>query len=299
MNPKKNKRKKKIGLLSDSHVKVVNDLIRNIYPDFSAEGYELWIDGIGAQHIEQRHGKNGEADSTMASREEKALIPWAAQNAETGDFIREPDGSVRHSRRFFNSDGSRAPEIRLEKKTSEGLVFISECVPDSVNKRIWITSAYRNKNGSKGQLLNIEDSSSPQPTPEASFDSNATNNSIPQNQKNVKGIDENSSDKQFALPLDEDGEEKISGAEVMSWLKSKPESDGKIDLEATVARGLPYRRGKSNLTVGELRKVIANSTHEKVYSKKDALRVVNKFSGSSGLTVKAREEIADTIWQLQ
>lgn len=69
----------------------------------------------------------------------------------------------------------------------------------------------------------------------------------------------------------------------MSWLKSKPESDGKIDLEATVARGLPYKRGKSNLTVGELRKVIANSTHEKVYSKKDALRVVNKFSGSSGL----------------
>ncbi|MBQ8321051.1 MAG: hypothetical protein IJX92_01635 [Clostridia bacterium] len=111
------------------------------------------------------------------------------------------------------------------------------------------------------------------------------------------GYDKEYSNRQFALPLDEDGEEKISGAEVMSWLKSKPESDGKIDLEATVARGLPYRRGKSNLTVGELRKVIANSTHEKVYSKKDALRVVNKFSGSSGLTVKAREEIADTIWQ--
>ena len=213
---KKNKRKKKIGLLSDSHVKVVNDLIRNIYPDFSAEGYELWIDGIGAQHIEQRHGKNGEADSTMASREEKALIPWAAQNAETGDFIREPDGSVRHSRRFFNSDGSRAPEIRLEKKTSEGLVFISECVPDSLNKRIWITSAYRNKNGSKGQLLNIEDSSSPQPTPEASFDSNATSNSIPENQKNVKGIDENSSDKQFALPIDEEGGGSEAGASEVS-----------------------------------------------------------------------------------
>ena len=53
------------------------------------------------------------------------------------------------------------------------------------------------------------------------------------------------------------------------------DDDGKIDLEATVARGLPYKRGKSELTVGELRKVVANSTHEKVYSKKDALRVVN------------------------
>ena len=43
---------------------------------------------------------------------------------------------------------------------------------------IWITSAYINKKGSKGQLLNIEDTSSPQPTPEASFDSNATDISI-------------------------------------------------------------------------------------------------------------------------
>ena len=58
---------------------------------------------------------------------------------------------------------------------------ISECVPDSANKRIWITSAYINKKGSKGQLLNIEDESSLQPTPEASFDSNATDTSISEN----------------------------------------------------------------------------------------------------------------------
>jgi len=36
-----------------------------------------------------------------------------------------------------------------------------------------------NKKGSKGQLLNIEDHSSLQPTPEASFDSDATNTIIP------------------------------------------------------------------------------------------------------------------------
>ncbi len=110
-----------------------------------------------------------------------------------------------------------------------------------------------------------------------------------------KRYDRSNPDRQYALPMDDDAP--ITGAEVMSWLKRRQEEESKIDLEATVARGLPYRRGKSNLTVGELRKVIANSTHEKVYSKKDALRVVNKFSGSSGLTVKAREEIADTIWQ--
>ena len=102
------------------------------------------------------------------------------------------------------------------------------------------------------------------------------------------------SEKQYALDIDS-GED-ITGAEVMSWAK-KSEGDEKFDLEATVARGLPYKRGRSNLTVGELRKIIANSTKEKVYSKADALQAVNKLSGTWGLTVKARDEIADTIWQ--
>ena len=106
----------------------------------------------------------------------------------------------------------------------------------------------------------------------------------------------NSSGKQYALDINSDSEN-ISGAEAMGWLNNKPESDGKFDLEATVARGLPYKRGKSDLTVGELRKVIANTTHEKVYSKSDALKAVNKLSGTWGLTVKARDEIADTVWQ--
>ena len=110
------------------------------------------------------------------------------------------------------------------------------------------------------------------------------------------GYDENSSGKDFALDIDSEGEN-ISGAEVMSWLNKKPESDGTLNLEETVARGLPYKRGKSSLTVGEIRKVIANTTHEKVYSKGEALKVVNKLSGTWGLTVKARDEIADTVWQ--
>ena len=112
----------------------------------------------------------------------------------------------------------------------------------------------------------------------------------------AKKSSEKSSGKQYALDIDSEGEN-ISGAEVMGWLNKKPRSDGKLDLEATVARGLPYKRGKSDLTVGELRKVIANTTHEKVYSKSDALKAVNKLSGTWGLTVKARDEIADTVWQ--
>ena len=99
-------------------------------------------------------------------------------------------------------------------------------------------------------------------------------------------------DIQYALDIDsevevsEDG--RISGAEVMGWLKDKPKSGGKLDLEKTVARGLPYKSGKSSLTVGEIKKLVANSTREKVYSKADALKVVNRMSGTWGLTQRAR-----------
>ena len=192
---KQTKRKKRIGTLSNNHVSAINSLMKTINPAFDATGYELWIDGTGARHIEIRHGKNGKADKSMAPKEAKEMIPWAAQNAERGDFIKDKNGEISLSDRFFNGDGSRAPEIRLEKSTPDGTVYISECVPDSANKRIWITSAYVNKNGSKGQLLNIEDTSSPQPTPEASFDSNATDISIPDSDEKVNTSDENSSEK--------------------------------------------------------------------------------------------------------
>ena len=51
------------------------------------------------------------------------------------------------------------------------------------------------KKGSSGQLLNIEDISSPQPTPEAFFDSTATDISIPDFEGNVKKLSEKHSDR--------------------------------------------------------------------------------------------------------
>ena len=120
----------------------------------------------------------------------------------------------------------------------------------------------------------------------------------PEQKSNSSGkkSSKNSSGKDFALDIESDSDN-ISGAEVMGWLKDKPMSDGKLDLEKTVARGLPYKSGKSSLTVGEIKKLVANSTREKVYSKADALKVVNRMSGTWGLTQRARDEIADTIWQ--
>ena len=52
-----------------------------------------------------------------------------------------------------------------------------------------ICSTHLVKKGSNGQLLNIEESSSPQPTLEAIFDGNATKNVVSQYEQGVKGND--------------------------------------------------------------------------------------------------------------
>ena len=79
---------------------------------------------------------------------------------------------------------------------------------------------------------------------------------------------------------------------------SNSAQDANFDAEAIVARGMPRTAGKSSLTVGELRKIIANNTKQKVYSKQDALSVVGRFAGISDLTQKTRTEIADAVWQI-
>lgn len=195
---KRAKRKKKIGVLSVEHAAMIDSLMKQITPGFSSKGYELWIDGTSAAHIEERHGKNGVADHTMASKKSKELIPWAAQNAEEAEFIRDANGNIQRSNRFFDSNGKRAPEIKLKKSYPGGVFYISECVPDSANKRIWITSAYTNKNGSNGQLLNVEKEISPQPTSETSFDGNATTNRISHIDSVVNTPSENSEIKSSA-----------------------------------------------------------------------------------------------------
>ena len=86
-------------------------------------------------------------------------------------------------------------QIKMYKNIDKGMVCVSECVPDSKYRRIYITSTYIIKKGSKGQLLNMDENTSPQPTPKASFDSTATNISITEKGEKNNSFDENNSKK--------------------------------------------------------------------------------------------------------
>ena len=98
----------------------------------------------------------------------------------------------------------------------------------------------------------------------------------------------------YALPDDSD-------ADSIDWLyedEGGDDAEGKFDIESILARGVPGKTGRANLTVGELRKVIANNTKQKVYSKKETLELVKKFSGVNELSAKARSEIVEAVWQI-
>lgn len=117
----------------------------------------------------------------MALDDDWVIIPWVVNSAAGGDFIRLPNGELELLNRFFNDGNTKAPQIRLYKIVNGKTVYISECVPDSSKKRVYVTSSYKTK-----QLLNIDPDGSAQPTSKTTFGDHATKGSIVGSDPNVK-----------------------------------------------------------------------------------------------------------------
>ena len=253
-----------------------------------AENWFLELSSDDIYHLYQEHHKAKEiGDLDMEASEVVSLVQKVDGNADVLGIERyktqtkvklgiHTDTGDHYIVAELVSSGSQALRLKTAWKVSEEKY-------NAIKKEEDLNDHNRtNKSPAISDKSTLFDNSISQPTEKSNTSS--------------KNSSENSSGKDFALDIESDSD-KISGAEVMGWLKDKPKSDGTLNLEATVARGLPYKSGKSSLTVGEIKKLVANSTREKVYSKADALKVVNRMSGTWGLTQRARDEIADTIWQ--
>ena len=70
-----------------------------------------------------------------------------------------------------------------------------------------------------------------------------------------------------------------------------------FDVNKILERGIPRKPGASTITIGEMKKTIANNTHYRVFSKGKALDVIGKMFGTSDLTAKTRGKLADALWQ--
>lgn len=51
------------------------------------------------------------------------------------------------------------------------------------------------------------------------------------------------------------------------------------------------------MSTGQINKLKANYTHEKVYSKKLAFDIISRFSSAGDFKAKTREAIAESLWE--
>lgn len=99
-------------------------------------------------------------------------------------------------------------------------------------------------------------------------------------------------DTRYALTGDEDLDA------IFGDIDMNADADGaSFDIDAVLERGIPRKPGASTLTIGEMKKTIANNTHYQVFSKGKALEVIGRMFGTSDLTAKTRAELADALWQ--
>ena len=166
--------------------RAVSDLKSTVGID--ATGYRHSIDGNALQHIEKRHGTNGESDHSMANENDIARISYVLENYDSVKPLLNADGSQKRSSMFNNADNTPAPLV-LYAKQIDGTYYAVEAAPDSAAHELRIVSAYMtNKNsGSAGKVLNMPPSG-PQLTSEVPHRANAstTADSISNSEKTVK-----------------------------------------------------------------------------------------------------------------
>ncbi len=211
-NNAKNKRKKRIGTVSEAHATLVSEIIKKeTGKEIDLSGYEIWINGGAVTHIEERHGKEGKADHSMADEQNIARIPWAMDGATSGEVLKNEDGSFDLDYEFKNSDQTPSYKVRVSRQVDNGLLFVAECVPDSVSKQLHVISAYMQKSD-KGQELYGTDNS-PKPTAEPHLDSNVTDNSIAQNpEKSTETTEKDlKNEKKVQMSLAEAANQQTSG----------------------------------------------------------------------------------------
>jgi len=128
-----------IGPVTD---RAVADIGRLTGVDVTGFGHS--INGNAVQHIENRHGANGEADHSMADVNDYGRIKYVLDNYDDVKLLYDDDGSVKLSSNHKNSRGQFAPLVRYEKRIN-GAFYVVEAVPDSKSRILQIVSAYKEK----------------------------------------------------------------------------------------------------------------------------------------------------------
>lgn len=122
----------------------------------------------------------------MPNLDDIARIGYVLDNFDEAKPILKSDGTPETSLEFRGRDNNPAPMIRFTKKIN-GSFYVIEAIADNSYKKLWVVSAYINKDETVTQVLDADKtapSSKSSETPLASPVS-VFNNSIPQSAENI------------------------------------------------------------------------------------------------------------------
>jgi len=110
-------------------------------------GYTHTADKSFFRHVEDRHGEQGEQDMSMKNLPDVARVGWVIENYDSLDYIRDDDGEIKRASGYLDKNREHMPLIRYTKQL-DGTAYVVEAVGDNDWKRIWLVSAYMQKNSS-------------------------------------------------------------------------------------------------------------------------------------------------------
>lgn len=103
------------------------------------------IHTIGATnifHIENRHGENGLADSSMKSLDNYGKIVDVLHDFQKVDFLYDSHGNIKTSKEYADKNNKPAKMIIYTKEFKDNTYFVVEAVTDGKSGDIKIVSAY-------------------------------------------------------------------------------------------------------------------------------------------------------------
>ena len=101
------------------------------------------VDADAIRHIDNRHGENGKADSSMSDIHDYEEIADILKNYESLDFARKANGEITYSHKYKDSKNRPVPHIVYTMKNGKTMYLI-EAVTDSKKGVLHIVSAYKN-----------------------------------------------------------------------------------------------------------------------------------------------------------
>jgi len=163
--------------------------VKDIF-DLNVDKFTVNINSNAFNHIEKRHGINGEADKSMANLKDLARIGYVIQNRDSLEPL-YLNGEQVYSKEFSTKEGTPAPLMLLKKKIN-GTYYCAIAVTDGKYEKVWVQTAFINKRDGLTQILHDEISSLSQ-TSETVPASHPSDNSITEKGEKDNSFDENNS----------------------------------------------------------------------------------------------------------